>query len=70
MEFLKKPLDFRQKSVDDEKHRDISFFRNFSQKQSKGPVNSSMAVDFRFSYLLIKYRKVSGSDDTRNHDAP
>ena len=22
--------------------------------------------DFRFSYLLIKYRKVSGSDDTRN----
>ena len=25
-----------------------------------------MAGDFRFSYLLIKYRKVSGSDDTRN----
>ena len=24
-----------------------------------------MAGDFRFSYLLIKYRKVSGSDDTR-----
>ena len=28
-----------------------------------------MAVDFRFSYLLIKYRKVSGSDDTRNQFA-
>ena len=41
-------------------------FRNFSQKQTKYPVNSSMAGDFRFSYLLIKYRKVSGSDDTRN----
>ena len=25
-----------------------------------------MTGDFRFSYLLIKYRKVSGSDDTRN----
>ena len=24
-----------------------------------------MAGDFRFSYLLIKHRKVSGSDDTR-----
>ena len=24
-----------------------------------------MAGDFRFSYLLIKYRKVSGSDDNR-----
>ena len=28
-----------------------------------------MAGDFRFSYLLIKYRKVSGSDDTRNQFA-
>ena len=28
-----------------------------------------MAGDFRFSYLLIKYRKVSGSDDTRNQVA-
>lgn len=44
-------------------------FRNFSQKQSKYPVNSSMAGAFRFSYLLIKYRKVSGSDGTRNQFA-
>ena len=28
-----------------------------------------MAGDFRFSYLLIKYRKVSGSDDNRNQFA-
>ena len=28
-----------------------------------------MAGAFRFSYLLIKYRKVSGSDDTRNQFA-
>ena len=28
-----------------------------------------MTGDFRFSYLLIKYRKVSGSDDTRNQFA-
>ena len=28
-----------------------------------------MAGDFRFSYLLIKCRKVSGSDDTRNQVA-
>ena len=44
-------------------------FWNFSQKQSKCPVNSSMAGDFKFSYLLIKYRKVSENDDTRNQFA-
>ena len=44
-------------------------FSEFFAKQSKCPVNSSMAGDFRFSYLLIKYRKVSGSDDTRNQFA-
>lgn len=37
------------------KHHLKRLFWNFSQKQSKRPVNSSLAGDFRFSYLLIRY---------------
>ena len=44
-------------------------FSEFFAKAIKMSGQFVYGGDFRFSYLLIKYRKVSGSDDTRNQFA-